>query len=73
VVTSDTEDEDVNVGGLGSGEGDDQEGVAMPSRKYALHRVNESENEDVDEGVDLAGSKRAEVESEDEAFPSVKH
>jgi hypothetical protein len=35
VVTSDTEN--VNVGDLGSGEGDDQEGVAMPSRKRALH------------------------------------
>jgi hypothetical protein len=74
VVTSDSEDEDVNVGDLGSGEGDDQEGVVMPSRKRALHRVSDSENEDADEGADVAGLKRASVtevesEGEDDCIP----
>ncbi|KAK3159700.1 hypothetical protein QOZ80_1BG0049990 [Eleusine coracana subsp. coracana] len=72
VVTSDSEDEDMGVCELGSGEGDDQEGVITCSRKRALHRASDSENEDVDAAAGVSGLKRAsglaatEMESEDE-------
>ncbi|GJN38143.1 hypothetical protein PR202_gb27157 [Eleusine coracana subsp. coracana] len=74
VVTSDSEDEDMGVCELGSGEDDDghdQEGVITCSRKRALHRASDR-NEDVDEAAGVCGLKRAsglaatEMESEDE-------
>ncbi|CAL4959041.1 unnamed protein product [Urochloa decumbens] len=61
VVTSDSEDEDVNGGELGSGEDGvgDQEAGATASRKRGLCGISDSDDEDASEGVPVAGSKAA--------------
>ncbi|CAL4952432.1 unnamed protein product [Urochloa decumbens] len=61
VVTSDSEDEDVNGGELGSGEDGvgDQEAGATAIRKRGLCGISDSDDEDASEGVRVAGSKAA--------------
>ncbi|CAO2199600.1 unnamed protein product [Urochloa humidicola] len=61
VVTSDSEDEDVNGGELGSGEdgvGDQEQGVTA-SRKREFCGISDSDDEDANEGARVAGSKAA--------------
>ncbi|CAL4966079.1 unnamed protein product [Urochloa decumbens] len=74
VVTSDSENEDVNGGELGSGNDgvDDQEEGVTAIRKRGLCGISDSDDEDVSEGVPVAASKAAspvapaQVESDDE-------
>ncbi|TKW12129.1 hypothetical protein SEVIR_5G016800v4 [Setaria viridis] len=77
VVTSDSEDEAVNDGELGSGKDgvDDQEEGGKPSKKRGFCGICDSDDEDTAEGVDVVTSKAAspaQIESgedEDETIP----
>ncbi|TVU22914.1 hypothetical protein EJB05_32650 [Eragrostis curvula] len=58
VVSSDSEDEDVNAGDPGRAKDDgNAKEDDMPSRKRALRGVSDSEEEDGNDGVHVAGSK----------------
>ncbi|CAO2194230.1 unnamed protein product [Urochloa humidicola] len=61
VVTSDSEDEDVNGGEIGSGEDGvgDQEAGATASRKREFCGISDSDDEDANDGARVAASKAA--------------